>query len=269
MTRPRPADGAATREDDAALAAALVRDAAGLATRLRAGGLEAETKTSVSDLVTAADRGAERLIVDRLAEVRPDDGIVGEEGSARTSRSGRTWVIDPVDGTYNFVAGLPWWCCALALTDAEDLLLGAIHDPLRDRTLVGGPAWATRADGAPLAQLRDVALAETCVATYLHPPWHDGPVGAAWRRVIAGVSTWRNLGSSSLDAVAVAEGRLGAVVQHSLPPWDALPGSGLIRGAGGEVRRVEAAGVAWHVAGAPTAVAQICRALVGHTPESG
>lgn len=247
--------------DDAALAGGLVRDAAALAARMRVAGLDTETKTGPSDLVTAADRAAERLVLDRLAELRPEDGVVGEEGSVRDSRSGRTWVIDPVDGTYNFVAGLPWWCCALALRGPEDLVLGAVHDPTSGRTLVGGPDLPTERDGTRLPGLADVSLGETCVATYLHPPWHDGPVGVLWRRVVGAAATWRSLGSGSMDAVAVAEGRLGVLVQHSVPDWDALPGAGLIRGVGGVVSSIEAAGVTWHVAGASTAVAEVRAAL--------
>ena len=133
--------------DDADLAARLVRDAGALAHRMRAGGLDAETKTSISDVVTAADHAAERLVVDLLAAQRPDDGVLGEEGASSTGSSGRTWVIDPVDGTYNFVAGLDWWCSALALTDGDDLVLGAIHHPATGTDL-------RRRTGTPVARRR-------------------------------------------------------------------------------------------------------------------
>ena len=84
---------------DAALAADLVREAALLAARIRAEGLDVSRKTSGSDVVTQADLAAERLIVQQLTAERPDDAIVGEEGASRSGTSGRTWVIDPVDGT--------------------------------------------------------------------------------------------------------------------------------------------------------------------------
>ena len=164
---------------DAALAADLVREAASLAARIRSGGLDVERKTSGSDIVTQADTAAERLVVERLTAERPDDAIVGEEGTSRPGTSGRTWVIDPVDGTYNFVAGLDWWCSAIALLDGDDLVLGAVHHPATGRTFVGGPGLPTTVDGVPVAPLGDRPLAEACMTTYLHPPSYAGRVGAA------------------------------------------------------------------------------------------
>jgi fructose-1,6-bisphosphatase/inositol monophosphatase family enzyme len=248
---------------DAELAARLVRDAGTLARRMRDEGLDPERKTSVSDLVTAADRAAERLIVDTLATERPDDGVLGEEGSARESASGRRWVIDPVDGTYNFVAGLDWWCSALALTDGDELVLGAVHHPATGRTFVGGPGLPTTVDGVVLPPLADRPLATSCVTTYLHPPSYGEPVGAAFRRMIGGAATLRMLGSASMDATAIASGELHVRCQHSMPPWDDLPGAGLILGVGGTRQQVDAGGVTWTVAGAPSAVADLVDAARG------
>lgn len=246
---------------DAELAARLVREAGTLADRLRAGGLEAQTKTSVSDVVTAADHAAERQVIETLATERPDDGVLGEEGADHRGSTGRIWVIDPVDGTYNFLAGLDWWCSAIALTDGDELLLGAIHHPASGRTFVGGPGLASTVNGVPLEPIADRPLAESCLVTYLHPPFLDHEVGEAFDRMAGRAATMRMLGSGSMDATAVAEGRLHVICQHSVPPWDALPGAAIICGAGGVTRRVRAAGVEWYVAGAPTAVDEVCAAL--------
>ncbi len=248
---------------DALLAADLVRDAGALAARMRAGGLSAERKTSVSDVVTAADRAAERLVVETLSRERPEDGVLGEEGTSRPGSSGRSWVIDPVDGTYNFVAGLDWWCSAVTLRDGEDLVLGAVHHPASGTTYLGGPELAPTADGVRLAPLTDRPLAESCLTTYLHPPFYGGAVGAAFGRAVGGAATVRMLGSGTMDAMAVATGRLHVLCQHSVPAWDELPGAAIIRGVGGAVRHVHAAGVDWYVAGVPTAVAEVCAALHG------
>jgi fructose-1,6-bisphosphatase/inositol monophosphatase family enzyme len=251
--------------EDAALAARLVRGAGTLAARMRGEGLETATKTSISDVVTAADHAAERLVVDTLAEERPDDGVLGEEGASRTGSSGRTWVIDPVDGTYNFVAGLDWWCSAIALTDGEQLVLGAVHHPATGRTFVGGPGLPTTVDGVPLPSLADRALAAACLTTYLHPPSYGGEVGAAFDRLAGSAATLRMLGSASMDATAIASGSLHVRCQHSLPSWDDLPGAALILGVGGTTARVRAAGVDWSAAGVPTAVADVCAALAAQT----
>jgi myo-inositol-1(or 4)-monophosphatase len=247
--------------EDAALAADLVREAGLLASELRESGLRVDTKTSVSDVVTAADHAAERLVVDHLAAWRPDDGVLGEEGSERASASGRTWVIDPVDGTYNFVHGLTWWCSAVALLVDGEPLLGAVYHPHDDALYVGGPDLPTTRNGEPLGPMADVDLANACATTYLHPPFFDGEVGDAFVRAVRGAATIRMLGSGTLDHMATAQGHMGVLFQHSVAPWDWFPGSAIVRGAGGAARRTTAAGVEWSVAGAPTAVAEVCAAL--------
>ena len=249
---------------DAALAADVVREAGHLARELRARGLRVDTKTSVSDVVTAADHAAERLVVDHLTSWRPDDGILGEEGNQRPSASGRTWVIDPVDGTYNFVRGLGWWCSAVALVEDDQPIVGAVYHPESDALYLGGPGLPTTRNGEPVGPLPDVELALTCATTYLHPPFFGGEVGDAFARAVGGASTLRMLGSASMDLSAIAQGHLGVFVQHSVSPWDWFPGTALVRGAGGAARRTTAAGVAWSVAGAPTAVDEVCAALDGY-----
>ena len=258
-----------TLADDARLAGELVRDAGRLAQRMRTGGIEAEAKSSVSDVVTAADHAAEELIVERLAQERPADGVLGEEGAAREGASGRTWVIDPVDGTYNFVSGLTWWCSALALTDGDDLVLGAVYHPHDDALYVGGPGLPTTRNGRPLPPLEDRPVGESCLTTYLHPPFYGDGVGRAFGRVVARVATLRMLGSGSMDLAAIAQGQLQVSCQHSVPPWDRLPGAALVLGAGGAHRRTSAAGVEWSVTGLPSAVDAICAALESGDPAAG
>jgi fructose-1,6-bisphosphatase/inositol monophosphatase family enzyme len=247
--------------EDAALAGRLVTAAGQLALRMRAEGVEAQQKRSVSDIVTDADHAAEALVLDRLRAERPEDGVVGEEGTAEASTSGRSWHVDPVDGTYNYYAGLDWWCSAIALLDGDDVVLGAVHHPAAEVLYVGGPDLPTTANGRPLPRIEDRPLATSCLTTYLHPPFYGGEVGAAFGRVVRGAATLRMLGSGSMDHTAVARGVMHALVQHSVASWDWWPGSALVRGVGGAARRTTAAGVEWSVAGAPTAVDEICAAL--------
>jgi len=247
---------------DATLAADLVREAALLAARIRAEGLDIERKTSGSDIVTQADTAAERLIVQQLAAERPDDAIVGEEGASRAGTSGRTWVIDPVDGTYNFSRGSDWWCSAIALHDEEDVLLGAVHHAATLRTWVGGPTLPSTCDGTPLAALPDTTPEARCAASYLHPPYFGTEVGEAFTRALGQVGTLRMFGSGTMDMVAIASGHWDVLFQHSVPAWDRLPGAAIIRGAGGDAVVVRAAGVEWTVTGAPAAVADVRAALL-------
>ncbi|HET7682957.1 MAG TPA: inositol monophosphatase [Marmoricola sp.] len=247
--------------EDAALAGRLVTAAGQLALRMRAEGVEAQQKRSVSDIVTDADHAAEALVLDRLRAERPEDGVVGEEGTAEASTSGRSWHVDPVDGTYNYYAGLDWWCSAIALLDGDDVVLGAVYHPATDVLYVGGPQLPTTANGVRLPRIEDRPLSTSCLTTYLHPPFHGGEVGAAFGAVVSGAATLRMLGSGSMDHTAVARGVMHALVQHSVASWDWWPGSALVRGTGGDARRTTAAGVEWSVAGAPTAVAEIIARL--------
>lgn len=258
-------------EADVRLAAELVRGAGSLAAKMRTEGIgdSIETKTSVSDLVTAADKAAEKAIVERLVAEHPGDGILGEEGAARESTTGRVWTIDPVDGTYNFVRGLDWWCSALALTDGEGILLGAVYSPTEDAVYVGGPKLPTTRNGEPLPTLENTDLAHACVTTYLHPSTLGEPVGQAYVRAASGAASVRTLGSGSMELAAIAQGRLDVYCHHSVPNWDRLPGWGLVLGVGGATTQVEAGGVTWSLAGAPTAVAEAAKALIADQSTSG
>lgn len=247
---------------DTDLATALVTAAGTLASRMRADGLETDHKTSISDVVTAADRAAEQHVMKALRQARPDDGILGEEGAAHEGTSGRTWVIDPVDGTYNFVSGLAYWCSALALQDDRGAALGAVHQPSSGETWVGGRDLPTTLDGAPVAQLVDRPLAECSLATYIHPTTLDDPdILQSWQALVAGVATPRVLGSGSMDLSNVASGRLGVWAQHSTPAWDWLPGQALVEAAGGRTAVIEHRGHRWHLAGNPLALAELVARL--------
>lgn len=250
-------------QEDADLAALAVRRAADEAAGLFRTGLDGEVKTHDSDVVTEADRRAEALVLGMLRRARPHDSIVGEEGAHHQGTSGRTWVIDPVDGTYNFLRGLDWWCSALALRTEDDVLLGAVHHPAVRTTWLGSPLAGALRNGTPVRPPQDRPLERACVATYLHPTWYGTAAGEAWQRVVTACSTPRMLGSGSLDATAVADGRVDLVLQHSVPDWDRLPGEAIIRGLGGQARRLTAGGVEWYVAGAPSAVAEACELLAG------
>lgn len=248
---------------DTDLAAALVTEAAGLAAGIRASGvLGTRSKTSVSDVVTEADLAAERLVVDRLARERPADGLLGEEGTNADGTSGRRWVIDPVDGTYNFASGSDYWCSALALTEGDEAVLGAVAHHATGAVAVGGPDLPTTVNGEKVPPLTDAPLAGLSLATYAHPSFiGSGPAYDAWVRAAQRPATVRMLGSGSMDLLGVATGRLGCWVQHSTPAWDWLPGRALVLGAGGTAVQIDAHGLRWSIAGPPSAVATLVELL--------
>ncbi|MCW1249477.1 inositol monophosphatase family protein [Acaricomes phytoseiuli] len=269
--------------DDSNLAAQLVRTAGQLAYQMRAQGLQGQRKTTVSDVVTAADQAAEEYIVAQLTRVRPDDGILGEEGAARASRSGRSWVIDPVDGTYNFLSGLSYWCSAIALrrdvastgakTADPEVILGAVYQIQEDKLWLGGEALAATLNGRPIsvAAAEDStasgeigALGQISAATYLHPSWLAAPdAREPWLAAAQKLATIRMLGSGSCDLSRVAQGELGCWFQHSTAEWDWLPGKAIVRAAGGATETLEVRGLRWFLAGSALAVAELSAALRG------
>jgi fructose-1,6-bisphosphatase/inositol monophosphatase family enzyme len=223
-------------------------------------GLETHYKTSVSDVVSAADHAAEELVVSRLVEQRPDDGRVGEEGAR--SPGSRTWYIDPVDGTYNFLSGIPYWCSAVGLVDRDGPVVGAVYYPAVDELWVGGRDVPTTLNAEPVPSLEDQALAEVSVATYFHPRhMSDRERLASWQSATAAAATVRMLGSASIDLAGVATGRLGVFLQANLHPWDWYPGAALVMGAGGVAQELQVGDNLWQVAGNARAVADAQAAL--------
>ena len=251
-------------DSDAHLAQALVYNAGRLAYRLRAQGIEVDQKTSVSDVVTDADRAAERFVATILEALRGEDGIIGEEGAARQSTSDRVWHIDPVDGTFNFASGSDYWCSALALSDAAGVILGAVHRPAMGYTWFGGRDFPTTLDHQPVRVKEASAAGEVAIVTYLHPTsMGNADIRNTWQRVASKFATVRMLGAGSVDLGGVADGTWGAWMQHSVADWDWLPGKALVEAAGGVTEKVQAGGVEWCIAGHPNVVKDIKEALNG------
>jgi myo-inositol-1(or 4)-monophosphatase len=247
--------------DDISLAADLVREAGTLAGQMLSQGLETRYKTSLSDVVSAADHAGEERISGRLAESRPDDGLVGEEG-ARKLGNGRTWYIDPVDGTYNFLSGIPYWCSAVGLVDADGPLLGAVYYPAVDQLWLGGREHPTTLNGDQVPTLVSQGLSEVSVATYLHPRHlPDRQRLISWQSVVASAATLRILGSASIDLAGVASSRLGVFLQANLNGWDWYPGAALVVAAGGVADEIVVGANRWQIAGNTQAVEDVKAAL--------
>lgn len=242
--------------DDAELARTLVTEAARIAVSMRVEGISAQHKTSTADLVTAADRAAEARIQELLRIGRPGDGLTGEEGARWASRTGRRWVADPIDGTYNFVSGLVTWCSAVALEEAGRVPAAAVHVPGTRETWVAA-GGRVELNGAEVGPLEDRSLSECSVATYLDATNVRDPLAlAVVLAVVGAAATLRVSGSGTCDLADVAAGRLGLWIQEDCADWDWLPGRALVEGVGGRAEVIEHAGRRWHVAGPPRAVGE-------------
>ncbi|MFD0266044.1 inositol monophosphatase family protein [Streptomyces sp. NPDC127106] len=193
----------------------------------------AATKSSPIDVVTEMDLAAEKLITDVLERRRPHDGLLGEEGADRRGTSGVRWVVDPLDGTVNYLYGLPAWSVSIAAEYEGETLVGVVAAPMRGETfhaVLGGGAWlgdtrlACRA-AAPL----DRALVATGFA-YLQP--RRAQQAQVAQQVIPRVRDIRRGGSAAIDLCDVAAGRLDAYYERGLNPWDLAAGVLIAREAG-------------------------------------
>lgn len=202
--------------------------------------LDVAQKSSATDPVSAADAAAERAIVERLTAALPDDGILGEEGEGeRHGTTGRRWVIDPLDGTVNFLYGQPLWCVSIACVDASGPIAGAVVQPPSGEVFSaarGGGAWLGE---QPLEVTRPAGLSHALIATGFS---YRGAVRADWGRVVASllpeVRDIRRGGAAALDLAWVAAGRLDGYVEFALQPWDWAAGRLLVEEAGGHVTEV-------------------------------
>jgi len=219
------------------------------------------SKTSSTDLVSDADRDAERLIRDVLAHERPDDALLAEEGTSEPGESGRRWVFDPLDGTVSYLYGYPHWSVSVALEDAQGGAVGVVYDPNRDELFA-----AERGAGATLAgqaiRVREAPpLAQALVATGFgyDSDWRAEQAEVA-RRVLPAVRDIRRAGSAALDLAWLAAGRLDAYYERGLNAWDWAAGSLLAREAGAVVAELE--GEPFGLVAGPEALVEALRPLV-------
>ena len=210
-----------------ALAVDTAREAGELVAKGRAGAAESVgTKSSPVDVVTAVDTASEELIVGRLLGARPDDGVLGEEGAARPGTSGVRWVVDPIDGTVNFLYGLSGYAVCIAAEVAGRVDVGVVLDVAAGELFTavrGGGAHLTVGDGTPepLAVRQPPSLDQALVGTGFGYRVEQRRVqGAVVAQLLPLVRDIRRRGSSALDLCAVAAGRLDGYYELDLKPWD-------------------------------------------------
>jgi myo-inositol-1(or 4)-monophosphatase len=235
------------------LARSVAVEAADLVRELRRGHVEvAATKSSPIDIVTTADRASERLIYDRLLLARPRDGFLGEEGGTAASDSGVTWVVDPIDGTVNYLYGLPRYSVSVAARVDDRVEVGVVVDVPSGRCFTAVRGGGAYRDDARLA-VRDVApMAERLVATGFHYRSEVKVVqAAAAARLLAEVRDIRRLGSAALDLCSLASGELDGYVEEGLMPWDLAAGGLIAEEAGARVEVHPGAGGMSLVVAAP------------------
>ena len=216
----------------------LASEAGGIALAGRAaisagGGFDGATKSSRTDVVTEYDRAAEAHIVGELRRLRPDDAIIGEEGTDDDGTSGLAWYLDPIDGTTNFVYDQPSWSCSVAVALDGTMIAGAVCvPPLGELFSAAVGAGATR-NGEPIRVSGETDVSLALVGTGFS---YDPATRREQALVVAGlidrVRDIRRLGSAAVDLCMVASGRLDVYYERHLNSWDAAAGELIAREAG-------------------------------------
>lgn len=191
------------------------------------------TKTSGTDMVTEMDRASEALVARRIREARPGDGMLGEEGTRAEGTTGICWVVDPLDGTTNYLYGLPAYAVSIAAELDGRAVAGAVHDPSHGETYhatLGGGAWQGR---SALRRAVGPPLSEALIGTGFS---YSAKRRAAQGRVLAGVlpavRDIRRAGAAALDLCWVAAARLDGYYEAGLQPWDWAAGALIVAESG-------------------------------------
>ncbi len=214
-----------------------------LAESRRAEGVQvAQSKSSLEDIVTFADREVEELIRTRLLAARPNDGFYGEEGSAETGTSGLTWVVDPIDGTVNYFYGIPQYAVSIAVVEGEPdpstwkALAGCVVNPAAGEVFTAAAGTGAFFNGEEIRVAEAVELSQALIGTGFS---YQAGTRIEQVKVLAGligrVRDIRRQGSAALDLCSVANGRFNAYFERGLNPWDHAAGALIAREAGARV----------------------------------
>ena len=194
------------------------------------------TKSTDTDMVSDADRASERLLRRIIGRARPDDAILGEEAGGAAGNSGLRWVVDPLDGTTNYLYRYPVWSVSVACEDEAGWLVGVVHDPLRDETFGAARGRGATLNGVAVHVSDQPSLADALVATgFSYAPARRRRQALLVAGLIGDVRDLRRAGSAALDLAWVAAGRLDGFFEAPLELWDMAAGTLLVREAGGIV----------------------------------
>lgn len=197
------------------------------------------TKSSITDLVSEADLEAEQAIRDVLAARVPQDAIMGEEGQDTPGTSGRRWIVDPLDGTVNYLYGIPAWCVSVACEG----IAGVIVDPVRGERFTAVAGEGARLDGERLSPQPEAELATALIATgFGYTAERRRLQAAVAARVLPEVRDLRRAGAAALDLAWCAAGRLDGYWERGVQPWDIAAGELICREAGLAVERLAVSG---------------------------
>ena len=201
------------------------------------------TKSSATDMVTDSDRASEDLILATILAARPDDGVLGEESGSREGTSGVRWIVDPLDGTTNFLFGIPQFSVSIACEDEHGTRAGVVYDVMRDELFVAARGGGATCNGAPIRVTEQTDVADALVATgYSYESAERETQARMHDHVLPRVRDIRRFGSAALDLCWVACGRFDGYFEAPCHPWDGAAGELIVREAGGRTAPMAAVG---------------------------
>jgi myo-inositol-1(or 4)-monophosphatase len=226
-SHPDPTELLAVAERLAADAAALLVEGLG---RARA---SVTTKSTGTDMVTEMDKASERLIVEGVLAARPDDAVLGEEGTDRAGSTGVRWVVDPLDGTTNYLYGHAGFAVSIGVQIDGTTVAGVVNDPLHDDVFTATLGGGAFHNGRPVVVSSETDLGRALVATgFSYEPQRRELQAAVLTRILPRLRDIRRMGAASVDLCSVAYGRADAYYERGLQPWDHVAGALIAREAG-------------------------------------
>jgi myo-inositol-1(or 4)-monophosphatase len=258
------------RFHELATAISIAKDAGELLAAHFAHGEPATRAKAYLDVVTAADTEAERLIASRLRASFPQDAIVGEEGTAynpitEAHPTKRVWYVDPLDGTFNFSRGIPFWCTSIGLVEAGRAVLGVVFDPIRNELFTAVGDAGCHLNGRPIRARRTEDPMEATVQLSIN--FHRDVIErsiADFNSIARGVMRTRNLGALALELAYVGAGRLDAVAQRGSHAWDYAAGVLIAREAAATISDLSGAEFDLHADNALVACSPQLHAALRH-----
>lgn len=198
-------------------------------------------KEGINNLVTQADFASEKAILDVIKSAFPNDGIVSEESPEVKAHNDYKWIIDPIDGTINFAHGIPICCVSIGLQYKDDMLMGAVYNPLMNEFYFAEKGKGAFLNDKPIHVSNCEKVINSCLVTgfpytYIHQP--NGPLQVFERLITKGIPV-RRLGSAATDLCWVAAGRFDGFYEHKLNAWDTAAGFLLVEEAGGKVTNMQ------------------------------
>lgn len=229
---------------------------------------ELDQKSGVLDFATQMDHESEKLIVASILQARPDDSIIGEEGSDRTGSSGYTWVIDPIDGTVNYLYGIPGWCISIAVKDRDGYLVGVVHAPSFAMTWSAIRGGGATCNGKPLRCNEPVAMNLALIATgFAYDLERRKPQAEFIRELLPKIRDIRRMGACAVDICMVASGSVDAHFEAGVNEWDYAAAGLIASEAGAKFAHLKGIwdGEKYFVlAAGPTLFAALAEALAPH-----